>query len=562
VTAPGGHAGCAVGIDLGSSNTVAILRWADGRTRPLLFDGRPVLPSAVYVAADGAIHAGSDAERMAQLDPASYEPNPKRRIDEGSVLLGGREVPVVELLAAVLRAVARAASEALGYLPPAAITYPASWGTPRRQTLADAASRAGWPPPRLVPEPIAAARYFIDVLRRPVPQGATIAVFDFGGGTLDVALVRHEGATFTVVGSGGAEDLGGLDVDAALVAHLGRQLERDQPAVWRQLSQPVQEIDRRHRRQFWEDVRAAKEMLSRTSLAPVAVPGVNVSLHVTREELEELARPLVRRAVGELVATVQRSRLTVADLSAVFLVGGASRIPLVSQLLHTELGVAPTVLEQPELPVAEGALADLVGALAPPRPPPRPAPRQMARGMPVAPVPTLTGMPVSGSPAARMPVSATPVSPMPAPRYPMPPGPVPPRPMPPRPVPMPPPPFVGKRKRTGMHPALIVVVVLALIAAVPAGLVVYFATRSAATFHALDQAQMRAVAREFNQSETTFLLRPSLPGATVRLRSFTPAGAEVGETVRITAVEKLTLTVVPVRTTAGKGSSSAEAVQR
>src|SRR5438034_1122865 len=83
VTAPGGHAGCAVGIDLGSSNTVAILRWADGRTRPLLFDGRPVLPSAVYVAADGAIHAGSDAERMAQLDPASYEPNPKRRIDDG-----------------------------------------------------------------------------------------------------------------------------------------------------------------------------------------------------------------------------------------------------------------------------------------------------------------------------------------------------------------------------------------------------------------------------------------------------------------------------------------------
>jgi len=117
VTAPGARAGCAVAIDLGSSNTVAILRWADGRTRPLLFDGRPVLPSAVFVAADGAIHAGRDAERMAQLDPASYDPNPKRRIDEGAVLLGGREVPVAELLAVILRAVARAATEAVGFLP-------------------------------------------------------------------------------------------------------------------------------------------------------------------------------------------------------------------------------------------------------------------------------------------------------------------------------------------------------------------------------------------------------------------------------------------------------------
>ena len=86
----------------------------------------------------------------------------------GPVLLGGREVPVVELLAEILRAVARAATEAVGFLPAAVLTYPAAWGNPRRQTLQDAAARAGWHQIRLVPEPVAAARYFTNVMRRPV----------------------------------------------------------------------------------------------------------------------------------------------------------------------------------------------------------------------------------------------------------------------------------------------------------------------------------------------------------------------------------------------------------
>ena len=75
----------AVGIDLGTSNTVAILRSPDGRTRPVLVDGQPVLPSAVYLDHDGTLRVGTDAERMAPLDPARFEPNPKRRIDDGSV---------------------------------------------------------------------------------------------------------------------------------------------------------------------------------------------------------------------------------------------------------------------------------------------------------------------------------------------------------------------------------------------------------------------------------------------------------------------------------------------
>ncbi|MQA25836.1 MAG: Hsp70 family protein, partial [Micromonosporaceae bacterium] len=353
------QAGHAIGVDLGTSNTVAVVRWPDGRTRPLLFDGQPILPSAVYLDDQGRLHIGRDAQRLAQLDPTRYEPNPKRRIDESTVLLGDREGPVIGLLAAILQLIAEKARETCGLLPHAVLTYPASWGAARRGILQEAASQAGWPLVRLLPEPIGAARYFADALSHPLPDGGALAVFDFGGGTLDIAVVRNDGGALAVIGSGGAEDLGGLDFDAALVNHLGGLLATRHPAVWRQLSAPATPTDRRHRRLFWEDVRGAKEMLSRATVAPVPIPGVDDALHITREELERLARPLVARAVDETSAVIQRCQLASGQLSGVFLVGGASRIPLVAQMLHARLGFAPTALEQPELPVAEGALAEL-----------------------------------------------------------------------------------------------------------------------------------------------------------------------------------------------------------
>ncbi|MBO0869753.1 MAG: Hsp70 family protein, partial [Micromonosporaceae bacterium] len=128
MTTPHGYA---MGVDLGTSNTVAVVRWPDGRTRALLFDGAPVMPSAVYLDEAGALHVGRDALRLASLDPSRLEPNPKRHVAEQSVLLGGVEVSTVDLLAAVLGAVARAAVEAVGFLPPAALTYPAAWGARR-----------------------------------------------------------------------------------------------------------------------------------------------------------------------------------------------------------------------------------------------------------------------------------------------------------------------------------------------------------------------------------------------------------------------------------------------
>ncbi|WP_412540628.1 Hsp70 family protein [Longispora sp. K20-0274] len=353
--------GYSIGVDLGTSNTVAMLRGPDGRARPLLFDGQPTLPSAVYLDERGQLHVGRDAQRLAQLDPARYEPNPKRRIDEPVVLLGPAEVPVVDLLAATLRRIADAAVETVGFLPRAVLTCPAAWGPVRRDTLVRAVALAGWPPVVLVPEPVAAARYFAGTLRRPVPVGACLAVFDFGGGTVDIAVVRNDGPEhgFTVLGSGGLEDVGGLDLDAALVAHLGTVLARVAPEAWRALADPRTPADRRARRLFWEDVRGAKEMLSRTTSAPVPVPGLDQAVHLTRAELEAVAAGPLGRAVARARAVITGCGLDPAQLAGLFLVGGSSRVPMVGRLLHAELGIAPTVLEQPELPVAEGALAEL-----------------------------------------------------------------------------------------------------------------------------------------------------------------------------------------------------------
>src|SRR5918997_5483633 len=98
-------------IDLGTSHTVAVVRRGDEAPRSLLFDGSPLMPSAVYSEAP-RLHVGRDAERLSLVDPSRFEPHPKRRVDDGSVLLGNTEVRVVDMLAALLNRVATEAAQA------------------------------------------------------------------------------------------------------------------------------------------------------------------------------------------------------------------------------------------------------------------------------------------------------------------------------------------------------------------------------------------------------------------------------------------------------------------
>jgi molecular chaperone DnaK (HSP70) len=349
-------AGYALGVDFGTSNTVAMLRWPDGRARPLLVDGSPLLPSAVYADPGGHLLVGRDAVHSARLDPGRYEPNPKRRIDDQSVLLGDRELPVVDLIAAVLIRINEEARRTTGGAPldQITLTCPAGWGPTRRGPLKAAAGLIGWQRVRLVEEPVAAATYFTNVLGRQVPIGSVVVVHDFGAGTFDVSVVARTGNGFDVLAVDGRDDIGGLDIDAAVVAHFGRQYgERPE---WQRLASPSTVEDRRNRRMLWDDVRVAKERLSRAQSADIAIPVLGTDVHLTRAELEELARPVLDQTVRVTEGALRWAKLAEGRLAGVFLVGGASRIPLVATLLHRALGEPPLAIEQPELVVAEGSL--------------------------------------------------------------------------------------------------------------------------------------------------------------------------------------------------------------
>jgi molecular chaperone DnaK len=347
----------ALGVDFGTSNTVAVARWPDGRARPIIVDGSPLLPSAVYAEPDGMLLAGRDAVHSARRDPARFEPNPKRRIDDDLVLLGEREIPVVDLIAAVLVRVAEEWHRAVGPVrPDVTLTCPATWGATRRGLLAEAAGRAGLERARLVAEPVAAATYFAEVLGRDVPIGSVVVVHDFGAGTFDASVVARTAEGFEVLAVDGRDDVGGLDIDAAIVEHLGKICAERDPQAWQRLVEPATLEDRRAQRQLWDDARIAKERLSRSQSADVMIPLLDVEMHVTRDELEQLARPILDQTVQVTSELLRWADLPEGRLAGVFLVGGASRIPLVATLLHRTLGEAPVVIEQPELVVAEGSV--------------------------------------------------------------------------------------------------------------------------------------------------------------------------------------------------------------
>ncbi|HEY1175954.1 MAG TPA: Hsp70 family protein [Phytomonospora sp.] len=388
--------GVRLGIDFGTSSTVAVLAREGRPIETLLFDGSPVLPSSVF-AGDGKLLIGRDAERSAAADPARFEPNPKRCVGDGLVLLGDKEFPVTEVIASVLRRVVDEAVRVAGSLPETAVmTHPADWRAERLGVLRLAAKLAGLNSPRFTPEPVAAATHFTAHLGHTFPEGTNTVVYDLGGGTCDVTVVRNEGGRMQVVASGGLSDVGGVDIDEAIVDHLQRVYPDES---WTKLRQPQTPGDRRHRRSLWRDVKDAKELLSRESTAALFIPLLDKDVHFTRDELEGLAAPLLNRTVALTANVIDRANIEAASVAGLFLVGGASRMPLVSTLLLRRIGVAATVLEQPELVVASGAVDAPTAAPPAPAPAPQdptafvptmppPPPRQVIRGVAKVPIRT------------------------------------------------------------------------------------------------------------------------------------------------------------------------------
>ncbi|MFI9006298.1 Hsp70 family protein [Actinosynnema sp. NPDC053489] len=340
-------------VDLGTSNTVAVLA-AHGRPpRVVEVDGSATMPSAVYCEEDGTLVVGRDAERRARLDPARFEPNPKRRVDDGVLLLGDNVVPVSDALAAVLRRVLDETTRQLGGEPldEVRLTHPAQWGATRRNVLLSAARLAGVAAEVvLVPEPVAAASHYASLA-----VGQALAVYDLGAGTFDVAIVGATQNGFTVLAEDGLPDLGGLDVDQALLEHVGRQVSHRDPAAWQRLLRPESTADRRARRTLQEDVRAAKESLSRHAHTEVPMPEPFEDVLVNRSDLEALVRPSMMRSVELLESTIRSTGMAPNQLAGIYLVGGASRIPLVANMIAERVRIVPTSLDQPETAVALGA---------------------------------------------------------------------------------------------------------------------------------------------------------------------------------------------------------------
>jgi molecular chaperone DnaK len=400
-------------VDLGTSNTVAVLAAHGLPPRVVEVDGAATMPSALFAAEDGGLVVGRDAERRARLDPARFEPNPKRRVDEGTLLLGDVVVPVTDAFAAVLRRVAEETSRQLGGGRPddVRLTHPAQWGPARRNVLLAAARLAGIGNNLvLVPEPVAAAAHFASFPGQALVPGQALAVYDLGAGTFDVAIVGATQQGFAVLAEAGLPDLGGLDVDQALLEHVGREVSIHDPSRWQRMLRPESTGDRRARRALAEDVKAAKESLSRHPQTEVPLPEPFPDVLVTRVELEALIRPSLLRSVELLAGTIRAAGLAPDRLAGIYLVGGSSRIPLIATLIAEQLRVVPTSLDQPETAVALGAhhvtadgvsmrTRDLAGM---PGPPPAqtfsPGPQSMPRGIPQAapmPQPMAQSMPQS-----------------------------------------------------------------------------------------------------------------------------------------------------------------------
>ncbi|MEV0130091.1 Hsp70 family protein [Dactylosporangium sp. NPDC050688] len=339
-----------LGIDFGTSSTAAVLTGDGGTVTPLLFDGSPLLPSAVHLdTAAGVLAVGGDAVRGGALDPDRYEPHPKLRAADGSVALGGTGVPVEHLFAAVLWAVHAEALRVTGGTPPheAALTHPASWDTHRRGALLTAASMAGLPAVTLVPSPVAVARTVLGRRQAPVPAGRCFVVYELGAATFEVTVLRVTAAGPQVVATAGLTGAGGLDLDAAIAAHLltvapGTGHRPGGPAGWRLL----------------EQARRAKELLSTGAGAVVPVPGRG-EVTLTPQDLDVLATPLVRPTAELTLRTMRDAGVDAASVAGVYLAGGGTRLPLVATLLQRVAGVAPVALDHPELLAAEGSVAVL-----------------------------------------------------------------------------------------------------------------------------------------------------------------------------------------------------------
>ena len=343
--------GYRLGIDLGTTFTAAACIEDAGPRMIELGNRNLTTPSVLFLTDDGTLLFGEIAERRASAEPERVLREFKRRIgDTVPLVIGDRTFDPITLQSELLRWVLQVTEDRLGAPPDhVVVTHPANWGLFKVQLMRDIATAAGIPGASLCPEPVAAAIEY--AAKERVPVGAKIAVYDLGGGTFDVAVLEKTQTGFEIVGTPlGVDHLGGSDFDEALladaVAKLAlQQLDPDDTAVARGLAAL--------RRECIE----AKETLSIDIATDVTalLPGAGRPLRLTRSEFEGLIRPALEESIRTTVRALRLAGVDNADLHAVVLAGGSSRIPLVTELLTHELAVPVAADTFPKHDLAMGA---------------------------------------------------------------------------------------------------------------------------------------------------------------------------------------------------------------
>ncbi|HKA92075.1 MAG TPA: Fe-S protein assembly chaperone HscA [Haliangiales bacterium] len=348
----------AVGIDLGTTNSlVAAVR--DGEPRVLCdAEGRALLPSVVHYGAEGGTIVGWDAKARAADFPhdtivsvkrfmgrgpkdaeAQRKLTPYELAGDGPVVrfrVPGREVTPIEVSAEILRTLReRAEAELDGPLDGAVITVPAYFDDAQRQATRDAGRLAGLEVLRLLNEPTAAAlAYGLDKGSR-----GTYAVYDFGGGTFDISILKLEDGVFEVKATGGDTALGGDDFDRAIAEKVLAEMGwgGDKAAVRRVL----------------DAARTAREALTAAETAEIAVGTFRRTL--ARAEVEAWIRPIVDRTGPTCRRALKDAGVAPGELDGVILVGGATRTPLVRRFVASTFGREPLGDIDPDQVVALGA---------------------------------------------------------------------------------------------------------------------------------------------------------------------------------------------------------------
>ena len=232
------------------------------------------------------------------------------------------------------------------------MTHPANWGPYKMEVLSQVIALADVGSTSWVPEPVAAAAQYATQAR--VAVGERLAIYDFGGGTFDTCVLEKTQSGFAMLGTpDGVEHLGGVDLDEALFSHV-LELLRDRMTQVDTDDDDVTVGLARLRRDCIE----AKEALSSDVdvVLPVSLPGLITSVRVTRSEFEALIRPALTETVAALGRTLRSANVEPAALARIVLVGGSSRIPLVTEMLHREFDVATALDADPKHDVVLGAL--------------------------------------------------------------------------------------------------------------------------------------------------------------------------------------------------------------